>query len=206
MSFTEREMAAREKVLGILAEQKVESYVAYGQAPTDEWHHVGQRDHVVPQPDLTKAWSVAGAAISYHHSHPDDRSLSPSDLRQLCNPGLEEIWAHCPSGISYRAALPAAVSVNAFQHDHEHLNGTMSEPMARDFVEACLGAGALPRQAYLDLSDRAFGQALAEHGVLDFAGWDSGGGQLGPPNDPAYAKLVALSRAVLDRKWPPPPI
>ena len=206
MRPTERDIAARKEVLDILVAQSVESYVAYGLTAGPEWRHVGHHDHVVPQPDLVAAWSVAGGRISYHHSDPDERSLSPSDLRTLYNPGLEAIWAHCSSGSSYRASLTENVSIKSFMAEHEHLNSTVSKEMARDFTECLIGPGSLPPTTYRDLSDRAFCEALKQQGLISFTAISTEGEDLNAPKDPAFEPLVLFARAVMDRKWPQPPV
>ena len=205
MSLSPQHGEARQKVLGILADQGLESYVAYEPGSGREWCSVVQADYVVPEPDLVAAWSAPGAGIAYHHAHPDDRALSPSDLRALYNPGLAEVWAHGP-GAAYGARLHPGVDVAAFEAAHEHLNGVIGEDMAREFIEAQAGAGALSEETYIALSDRAFCQALDKHGVLSVTALDAAGTPLAEPSEPVFELLVVLAQAVLDRCWPLPPV
>jgi hypothetical protein len=69
------------------------------------WKASGMPDHVTAPPSLQAQYSQAGAGIIYHHSHPDERALSPSDLHLIENAGVTTIWAHAPSGASYGARL-----------------------------------------------------------------------------------------------------
>ena len=156
------------------------------------------------QPDLVAAWSITGAAISYHHSHPDDRCLSPSDLRSLYKPGVDEIWAHCKSGISYGARISADVSRVQFEKEHEHLNNTISEEMAR--VAAQDSHVTLSDGTYRNLSDRAFCEALLKANLLDFEAVSLDGTALPQPSDADYSWLVSFAGDILARRYPPPPV
>jgi hypothetical protein len=44
-------------------------------------------------------------AIAIQHNHPNDRTLSPSDISMLANPGIHSIWSHGHDGFVARAAL-----------------------------------------------------------------------------------------------------
>lgn len=58
----------------------------------------GELDRVHPPYDLLARYAEVDTEIIYHHSHPDDRALSPSNLGLLAQPGVKAVWAHAPSG------------------------------------------------------------------------------------------------------------
>lgn len=83
----------------------------------------GELDHVNPPSDLEARYAEVGAEIVYHHSHPDDRALSPSDLGLIAQPGVKTIWAHAPSGASYGARLQDSITKDRYRAALDGLHG-----------------------------------------------------------------------------------
>jgi len=83
----------------------------------------GQLDRVNPPPELEARFREVGAEIVYHHSHPDDRALSPSDLGLIAQPGVKTIWAHAPSGASYGARLQESIAKDCYRAALDQLHG-----------------------------------------------------------------------------------
>lgn len=83
----------------------------------------GEIDRVYPPSDLLARFAEVDAEIVYHHSHPDDRALSPSDLSLIAQPGVKAIWAHAPSGASYGAQLQEGLAKDSYRAALDQLNG-----------------------------------------------------------------------------------
>jgi len=91
----------------------------------------GVPNYVLPTPGLQGRYATPGAKVSYHHSHPDERSLSPSDLNLLVHIGVVQVWAHTPEGGSYGAELRNEECRNQFQDKFDILHGHMSAEILR---------------------------------------------------------------------------
>jgi hypothetical protein len=68
-------------------------------------------------------YQTPGAGVRYHHAHPDERALSPSDLQLIGNPGVSEIWAHTPDGGAIGAAVTTGVSKAKYLHQLQLIGG-----------------------------------------------------------------------------------
>lgn len=85
----------------------------------------GQPDYVLADSELEVAYDDPTSSLRYHHSHPDERALSPSDLGLLGRIGVREVWAHTVGGASYGAALTETTTRNRFRASLEKLQGHM---------------------------------------------------------------------------------
>lgn len=83
----------------------------------------GTANSVTADLALEARYDEVGAGIIYHHSHPDDRALSPSDLELIARPGVATIWAHSPSGVSYGATTKPGIDKCKYANALESLNG-----------------------------------------------------------------------------------
>lgn len=83
----------------------------------------GTATSVIATADLEERYDHADAGIVYHHSHPDERALSPSDLELITRVGVTTIWAHAPSGASYGARLKEGIDKQLYGHALSSLRG-----------------------------------------------------------------------------------
>lgn len=83
----------------------------------------GTATSVTAPADLEARYDQADAGIVYHHSHPDERALSPSDLDLIARVGVTTIWAHAPSGASYGARLREGIDKTRYADTLAHLRG-----------------------------------------------------------------------------------
>lgn len=72
----------------------------------------GERTHVSAPTELEAAMDRPGAEVRYHHTHPDERALSPTDLSVLLRVGVAEVWAHSPTHSRHGAALTDGLDRN----------------------------------------------------------------------------------------------
>ncbi|USU08681.1 hypothetical protein NF700_16710 [Sphingomonadaceae bacterium OTU29MARTA1] len=100
-------------------------------ADGSEWTASGMPDHVFAPPELEAMYAQPRAGIVYHHSHPDERALSPSDLHLIGKPGVKTIWAHSPSGASYGARLREGRDKVRYRAALDHLHGFLHPEIAR---------------------------------------------------------------------------
>ncbi|TCQ06448.1 hypothetical protein C8J40_105236 [Sphingomonas sp. PP-CC-3A-396] len=142
------------------AEKGLEHLQAFA-ADGSEWKASGMPDHVVAPPELEAMYAQPGAGIVYHHSHPDERALSPSDLHLIGKPGVETIWAHAPSGASYGARLRDRQDKRRYLAALDHLHGFLHPEIARGH-----GVGVDDR-SYECLRDFAVMLALERSGWID---------------------------------------
>ena len=91
----------------------------------------GAPNCVVGTPGLEARYAASGAEIYYHHSHPDERALSPSDLDLLTRDGVIQVWAHTPEGGSYGSELKAGVTRANFRKALNDLRGFMCAEILR---------------------------------------------------------------------------
>ena len=89
------------------------------------FHGSGLPDRVIVPPILVAAFDDPTCAIRYHHSHPDERALSPSDLDLLARIGVTEVWAHTAGGGSYGAVLQQGVLRSDYDAKLKKLHGHM---------------------------------------------------------------------------------
>lgn len=126
-----------------------------------EWKASGNPNYVVAPPDLEAKYAQPGAGIVYHHSHPDERALSPSDLHLIEKPGVTTIWAHVPSGASYGARLRDGRVKEEYRAALDHLHGFLHPEIVR-------GAGVnFDDETYESLRDFAVMLALEGAGWID---------------------------------------
>lgn len=119
----------------------------------------GQPDHVIAGADLEAAYDEPAADLRYHHSHPDERALSPSDLRLLARSGVREVWAHSVGGASYGVALSDTTSKPSFCASLEKLHSHMD-------VELVNGQGAaISPDDFEQFRDLAACEALEAKGL-----------------------------------------
>ena len=91
----------------------------------------GAPNCVVATPGLEARYAASGAGICYHHSHPDERALSPSDLDLLTRDGVIQVWAHTPEGGSYGAESKPGVARDDFRKALDNLRGFMCAEILR---------------------------------------------------------------------------
>lgn len=87
------------------------------------YQKVGCATVVYADPDLEKRYDELDANVVYHHSHPDERALSPSDLELIGRVGVKQIWAHSPQGAAYGAELKEGICKHAYLQALQSLGG-----------------------------------------------------------------------------------
>lgn len=120
----------------------------------------GQLDRVNPPPGLEARYSEVGAEIVYHHSHPDDRALSPSDLGLIAQMGVETIWAHAPSGASYGACLRESIAKDRFRTALDQLHSHLLLEIVQN------GGASLDERSFEEFRDFATMLVLEERGWI----------------------------------------
>ncbi|HEV2081819.1 MAG TPA: hypothetical protein VGR32_05115 [Brevundimonas sp.] len=120
----------------------------------------GRPDHVIAGAELEAAYDVHASDLRYHHSHPDERALSPSDLGLLHRSGVREVWAHSVNGASYGAALVDPAAKAHFQSLLDKLHGHMD-------VELVNAQGySITTDEFEAFRDLAACEALESRGVI----------------------------------------
>ncbi|WP_430912190.1 hypothetical protein [Methylobacterium sp. sgz302541] len=76
----------------------------------------GAATYVTADPALEAAYDNPVSQVRYHHSHPDDRALSLSDLEVLGRAGVREMWAHCVGGSIYGASVQRSATKADFSN------------------------------------------------------------------------------------------
>lgn len=122
----------------------------------------GTANSVVASPALMTLYQTPGAGVRYHHSHPDERALSPSDLELIGKPGVNEIWAHTPDGGAIGAAVMAGVPKARYQHQLQLICGFLGA----DIYRANFPPG-LSDQDYERIRDITLVEALHAKGWID---------------------------------------
>jgi hypothetical protein len=121
----------------------------------------GQLDRVNPPPELEARYADIGAEIVYHHSHPDERALSPSDLDLIAQTGVKTIWAHAPSGASYGARLREGIAKDRYRTALDELRSYLLPEIVRS------GGASLDDRLFEDFRDFATMLVLEERGWID---------------------------------------
>lgn len=119
----------------------------------------GHSDRVHPPPELEARYGELGAEIVYHHSHPDDRALRPTDLGLIAQPGVKAVWAHAPSGASYGARLQEGIPKDRYRVALDQLHSYLLAEIVQNFG--------------VPLDDRSFEELrdFATMLVLEQRGW-----------------------------------
>lgn len=121
----------------------------------------GELDHVKPPSDLEARYAEADAGIVYHHSHPDDRALSPSDLGLIAQPGVKTVWAHAPSGASYGAQIQDGITKDRYRAALDGLHGYLLLEIVQ------YGGVPLDEPSFEEFRDFATMLVLEERGWID---------------------------------------
>lgn len=165
----------------------VESYWAVD-AQGEIYQNSGNATVVRALPDLERRYDDPAAAVVYHHSHPDERALSPSDLQLIGKPGVQEIWAHTPDHIAYGAGLKPGVCKQTYLSEFQNLGGWMTCELFGYEYPTALSPGE-----YRDLCDLAVMTALAATGWIEICIDSQNAPQLAlSANARGYNDLVAF--------------
>jgi hypothetical protein len=123
----------------------------------------GTANGVFAPPALMTLYQTPGAGVRYHHSHPDERALSPSDLALIGNPGVDEIWAHTPDGGAVGAAVMTGVSKARYLNQLQLICGFLGA----DIYRASFPQSGLSDQEYENIRDITLVEALHAKGWID---------------------------------------
>lgn len=115
-----------------------------------------------PEPALESAYADPTSHIVYHHSHPDERTLSLADLRSIGMVGSQEIWAHCVGGCSYGATLQQGVSRPSYQDTIDKINGTYQ------YEYISFELPSVSADDFYWFSHLAINRALVKRGFIEF--------------------------------------
>jgi hypothetical protein len=158
----------------------------------------GEADHVVASPRLEARYDNPKSRVCYHHSHPDERGLSPSDLDLIKRPGVQEIWAHTPENGAYGACLPDGMDKTRYEQAVAQAEGARDpdqfQPWCANHLNPALNAISLSEQDFEDLCDLAATEALEQKGWIQAYIQLSDSTRRKIMGRPEYAVLVAFFR------------
>lgn len=117
---------------------------------------------VHPEPALEAAYTDPAERIVYHHSHPDERSLSIADLKSITNPGGHEIWVHCVGGSVYGAILLPGIIKSDFDKTRDKANGNW------EYGHVAYNLPSVTEADFHWFSHLAINRAFARKGYIEF--------------------------------------
>jgi hypothetical protein len=126
------------------------------------FQQAGTATSIVPGAALAARYATPGADVRYHHSHPDERALSPMDLELIAQPGVSEIWAHTPNSGAVGASLSAGMMKSRYLTQLQLLSGFTGAQLFR-----LMCPPGLSDAEYETVRDIAFVETLQIRGWID---------------------------------------
>jgi hypothetical protein len=161
LPFDPASRAIATKLISLHAAKGVEHYWAKD-AQGSIYENAGNAVSVRALPALEARYDDSTAGVIYHHSHPDERALGPTDFELLARPGVRQIWAHSPEGSAYGAEIAAGIDKRDFLSAFHVLRAAML-PQLVDYPHG----NKLTDPQFEELRD------VAVMSVLEMNGWIS---------------------------------